>query len=232
MIHKTYLGIVSYLQSKRLLIIVLTGLFLLIDLSCTQYTKAENEEYPFDFGYGPYRRKIIVPISKGSLRVSGNFNYQAPFGTGVDYYAHSLLISPAIVYFATNGLAPGFDASYQYAYAKNESYSTDIHEFTIMPKVYYFKTLTNNIYPYLAAGIGISKSYYRSTYFNEQFDSSSYAMPYNLGAGITFMISSNKSISIETGCLTSTPAAFEYNVFYTKIGFDFFIPLRKTVILE
>jgi hypothetical protein len=230
--HRKYLGIANYLQSTRLLIIVLAGLFLIIDLSCTQYTKAENEVYPFDYGYGPYRRKVRYPISKGNLRVSGNFDFYKPFGENVSINANSLLISPSIVYFATNGLAVGFDASYHYGYIKDESYNVVTHEYGIMPKVYYFRALSENVYPYITGGAGYRKSYQRYISTYEQYDASFYEMQYNLGAGTTFIFSSGKSISIEAGCLTTTPDEFKYNIFYTKIGFDFFIPLTKTIILN
>jgi hypothetical protein len=230
--HCKYLGKVNYLQAKHLLIIILTGFFLFIDLSCTQYTKAENEEYPFDYGYGPYRRKIIYPISKGNLRVSGNFEFYEPFGENVTGNANSLQISPSIVYFATNGLAVGFDASFYYNYVKEESYKFVTHAYGIMPKLYYFKSLSENVYPYLTGGVGYKKSYQRFTTTYEQYDASFHEIQYNLGAGTTFMFNLGKSISIELGCLTTTPNEFKYNIFYTKIGFDFFIPLTKTIILD
>jgi len=229
--HRKYLWIIHYIQFKRFLIIVV-GFFLCIDLSCTQYVKSETE-YPFDFGYGPYRRKIKYPISKGNLKVSGNFDFYKPFGVTINVInANSLRISPSIVYFATNGLAVGFDASYHNYYAKDESYKEVLHEYGIMPKVYYFRALSQNVYPYLTGGAGYTKSYQRFILRDEQYDASFYEMQYNLGAGTTFMFSSDKSISIEAGCLTATPDAFEYNIFYIKIGFDFFIPLIKTIIFE
>jgi len=239
-----YFGIVAYTQCTGLLIIILVSVFLFLNLSCTQYTKAENEEYPFDFGYGPYKRKIRYPISKGNLKISGSFNFNKLLG---DLYITNnnaigqTEISPSILFFATNGLAIGFDGLYYYHDEKDESHQ----EYSIIPKAYYFRTLSANIFPYISGGLGYTKGNARYRMTDWQYDVKVSGILINSGVGMTFLISSNKSISIEAGCITNwltyqlthdEYAFFDYTAsgynFYTKIGFDFFIPLTKTIIIN